>query len=94
MTDSQVIDMFVMKESGQNKNLVSDGERLFSGDALIAQWFNEYCVCAINRTNYSNDITNYKNRLVLALDDDDDIVLLDNIPLGIDNLYEYAKNRL
>ena len=52
-TNKAVIQAFLRKERLHSGNLLSDGNKLFSYNTIIAQWIEPY-ILRINTTRYSN----------------------------------------
>lgn len=73
MRNIEVIEAFVSKIKGKNKNcsLESTGLRLYSYNTCIAEWNLEYNCILFNTTYYSNTTSRHQN------------LLKRNLPIGI-----------
>lgn len=65
MRNIEVIEAFVSKIKGKNKNgsLESTGLKLYSYNTCIAEWYLEYNCILLNTTYYSNTTSRHQNLL-------------------------------
>lgn len=84
MNYEDVIDAFAQQEEGKQKDLVSEGDKLFIGSTCVAEW--DAPVCYVNNSIYCDDIVLFRrilDKLIFVLESNDvDIFYVDNAPMG------------
>lgn len=87
ISNQRVIDSFLRKEINSSGHLMSDGKRLISYQTCIAQ-YTSLGDLLVNMTSYSVTTSKHRNML-LRSSHYYNIIKLDNIPRGAENLLEY-----
>lgn len=86
LTNLEVIKKFISYEKGNNVNLKSTGDKLFSYSTVIAQWESMNTVL-INDTKYSSTTSRHRSTLKRELDGKGKrIICIDNLPFNINDL--------
>lgn len=88
MRNIEVIEAFVSKIKGKNKNcsLESTGLKLYSYNTCIAEWYLEYKCILLNTTYYSNTTSRHQNLLGKNLPLNAAVVTNNNIEKNTDSL--------
>lgn len=88
MRNIEVIEAFVSKIKGKNKNnsLESTGLKLYSYNTCIAEWYLEYNCILLNTTYYSNTTSRHQNLLWKNFPLNAAVVTNNNIEKNTDSL--------
>lgn len=89
MRNIDVANAFACGLEGEARNFFSTGVKAFSYRTVIAQHING--IIYLNDTYYSNTTSKHKNLIRRAFGSDQEIVILNNIPMGVDDLKPYLK---
>lgn len=93
MRNDKVIELFMQREEASNQYLRSDSDRLYCDDTCIAEW--DYPMLLLNTTDYR--YMQYINMIHGIVDDDVDVIMLYNVPVGTRSLsifYSNEQNRI
>lgn len=88
MTNSQVVNAWILGNRGQSLNMHTDGEKLFSYNTIIAQWGQGGLQPIVNVTKYSMTTSaKHQRPLYDALNETGLVVTyVKNVPFGAHNL--------
>lgn len=92
MKNIEVIKAFINQEAGDSLNIHSNGEKLFSYDTCIAEWYKGLLV--INKTRYSVTTSKHQTYLLRWIPSYIKVIELKAIPKNTSSLKKFMENLL